>query len=133
MNSWIKSYYRELRADGVGASHALHAAKTIDRFHDLENERLVRIIAEPDETPYDPGDCLDGMSERSISNFWDMINDRGVWGVISEFRISPESPWQQADSVWSCAGYNNPTSYRENWYVPDLMHSAIQALETYDI
>ena len=46
MNSWIKSYYRELRADGMSASHALHAAKTIDRFHDLENERLVRIIAD---------------------------------------------------------------------------------------
>lgn len=132
----LVSYYTEARKAGYYAKHAYSVARTLVRWDELEYMGLVKIEAKVDIEPYDPGDCEDGYTnqfgrrvsaEESKKELWELIERTGVWGVCGSAKIDGE--WQHTDSVWGCAGYENVLDWRENWYVPDIMQSTMDALE----
>lgn len=134
MESWISAYYRKFRRSGMGgivgqdASMCLRSARILDRWQDLENAGLVRIRTEFDTNP-DPSfyDTWPHLSERTREALKEeYCND--CYGVIAEFRADRSDEWEQADSVWGCAGYNDPSSPFENCYVIDLMRAALKQL-----
>jgi hypothetical protein len=129
MDTAIVRWYGRFRKAGMPANHALHAARVEVEFARLEDAGLVRISAEPDEDEYDPGDCLEGMSEESQRRFWDRINNLGVWGTVGEYRTHPEGYWETGDSCWGHAGYQYVLDPLENWYVTDIKAGTIGALK----
>lgn len=121
--------YVRLRKAGMGARYALVTARVWDRFEDLEDAGLVRIVAQPDEdaTIEDAaGERDPHMSDRSWQEYLGMICDRGIYGVVGEYRVSGDSEWVTADSVWGCAGYRDVTDPAENWYVGDIMSETLR-------
>lgn len=121
--------YRKFRSAGYTALHAISTARTLAQWERLERAGLVELTAEYDTDEYDPGDCLEGMSEESIRRFWDRINQLGVYGVVGRYRTSDGDKWETADSVWGCAGYQNVLDPVENSYVTDIMQATIDELK----
>jgi hypothetical protein len=117
--------YRQFRMIGETAVSALRQARIVGTFRMLERDGLVSLEAEEDSLPYDPGDCLEGLSEESTRRFWERISNLGVWYLEAQVKCPCCEDMEHVDSIGGCAGYERPTSYLENAYVVDLMSSAI--------
>lgn len=122
-------FYRQARRADYPVPYALHVARTLRQWKNAEYADLVRIELVPDETPYDPGDC-EPTNEESRRRFWDSINQLGVYGVVGQYRLTPDGEWHSGDSVWGNAGYQNAGDWRENWYVPDIMAETLRELKS---
>lgn len=118
------------------AACALDNARTLAQWRELESAGRVRIVAEPELEPYDPGDCGEAYTnihgrrvsaEEAQKEIAEMLERDGHWRIVSYWHDGNE--WQHADSIGGCAGYSNPCSPFENCYVPDLMNSAIKESE----
>ena len=132
MRQDIRIMYRRVRHNGgagiVGqdATGSLRIARTIVQFDALESAGLVRIECRPDDSPdLSYIDTWEHMSERELK---ERLWDQGIVGAIGQYRVDEHSGWQTADSIWGCAGYENPPSPFENCYVPDIMRQTIDAL-----
>lgn len=130
----IQRQYALARKAGWRAHEALYAARAIADFESL-GEDAVRLRAEPeDENYFDVYGEPEGYTdihgrhvspEQERKNIERSIERDGCWYVFSEWFDGDE--WQQADGVGMCAGYNDPLSPFENWYIPDLMRAAVNA------
>lgn len=106
----------------MNAEQALRASKIQDQWSALESQGLVRLLAENEEENY--FDCFGTPdSEKERKAIEASIDRYGNYCIVSEYFDGEE--WQLADSVGHCAGYKNVLDPRENWYVTDLMESAI--------
>lgn len=98
---------------------------TIETFRALESDGQVRLRALPEfESYFDVYGEPDSPDERQ--EIIDQIDRNGCWFVVSEFYA--DGQWHHADSVGMCV-YSRPLDPTENWYVEDLMRSAIRAHE----
>lgn len=98
---------------------------TIETFRALESDGLVRLRAFPEtESYFDVFGEPDSAQERQ--EIIDTIDLHGCWLIESEFYA--DGQWHHADSVGMCV-YARPLDPEENWYVEDLMRSAVRALE----
>lgn len=127
MNDHIKHLYFKARKSGYTAAYALYVARTVDRFDALELIDAVRIVAEPEQESYQ-----DVYGEISAEEA-DAINQLGCWIVCGQIHDPADGGWITVDSIGMCTGYQQPTSWAENWHVPDLMDSCIRAIQTYAI
>jgi hypothetical protein len=134
----IKSYYDRCRREGgYDAAAALRAAKIWRRFDELESAGLVRMRAEDEQENWfdvfgEPEAFTDihgrrVTAEQAREQIADSIARNGNYWIVAEYRDS-DGQWEQADSIGMCSGYENPLSPLENWYVPDLMDSALDAV-----
>lgn len=105
------------------AACAIDKARTLIRWKQAESDCRVRIVAEPEVESYA---SVFGKEEYEASK--EYIEQWGVHWVYTEFR-GPDGEWKQAESIGMCV-YENPKSPFENCYVPDLMSSALEQLET---
>jgi hypothetical protein len=131
--------YQRMRQAGYSAKDALRNAKIVAEWQQAEADGLVRLLAEPEEECYydvfgEPEAYTDvngrRVSEAQARAKLDrLIELHGVWIVIAEYRTSEDDAWQRADSIGMNAGYRNPLDPVQNAYVPDLMQSALRALE----
>lgn len=132
--------YSRLRRAGYSAADALRSAKIIAAFRKEEGER-VRLRVEPEPESYfsfygEPEGYTDQHGRyhspederREIS---DRIDRLGLWHVVSEYRCSGCGAWEFADSVGMLEGHERPDDPAENWYIPDLMRSALDAIEAH--
>jgi alpha-amylase/alpha-mannosidase (GH57 family) len=98
---------------------------TIETFRAFESDGLVRLRAFPEtESYFDVYGEPDSAQERQ--EIIDQIDLHGCWFVESYYFA--EGQWHHADSVGMCV-YARPLDPTENWYVEDLMRSAVRALE----
>lgn len=137
MNQRIKNLYSQARSAGYPAGHALHTAKTVAEFEDLEREGYVKLELEPEQESYfdvygEPdgyvnqfGRKVSAADERK--ELEDLIERLGVWCSVGSFRIDLDNDdWELADSCGMHCGYNDPADWRENWYIPDIMSETIR-------
>ena len=134
MNATIRHLYRQAREATYDARSALRPARIVAAFEEAEAAGDVRLVAEPDDRPYDPGDMCDGYTnqygrrvsaDQAKQELVALLDRTGNWGVIAHFR-NHLGRWETADSIWGCAGYEDVTDWRQNWYVPDLMAAALE-------
>lgn len=133
-----KRYYIRARQSGYPASQALRVAKTLERWDDLEAAGLVRLRAEPEYENYfdvygEPEGYTDihgryHSPEQERQEIVDQIERDGCWCIFADYRASEDDEWEWADSIGMNVGYPDPLSPFENWYVPDLMQSAIGSI-----
>lgn len=136
----MKTLLREFlkfRAAGFRSLEAFRAAKTCLTFRRLESAGLVRLRAEMEPEDYfsvygEPEGYTDGhgkrvSAEQEREEICQTLDRDGLWYVVSEFHDGDE--WQVADSVGMCMCYRDPLSPLENFYVPDLMASAVEKAE----
>jgi hypothetical protein len=135
----VREKYVRLRKNGALAAHALHMAKTWQRWEGMEDAGLVRLTAEPEQGRYfDVYGEPDGYTnqygrevsaEEERKELCELLERWGCWHVRAEYRTDPDSEeWEPGDSVGMCV-YENPLSPLENWYVPDLMNETLEQLE----
>lgn len=115
---------------------ALSHAKLLGEWHKAESAGLVRLRSEEEQESYfdgfgEPEAYTDAhgrrvSAEQARKELCELIDAKGCWCVISEYWDGEE--WQQADSIGMCTGYDDPESPFENCYVPDLMRSALDAV-----
>ncbi len=137
MRIYLRNLYKQFRKCGMDAHRALDAARTYKQFQRLETEGLVRLRAEPEDDNYfdvygEPDGYTDihgrrVSAEQAKQDIIDSIERDGCWYCVSEWFDGQE--WQHADSIGMCSGYNNALSPFDNWYIPDLMQGAIDAVE----
>jgi hypothetical protein len=137
LRTWKNHYYGRLRRSGYNAKDALRAAKTWDAFTDAERDGLVRLRAEPEQESYfdvygepEGFTALNGRrvtAEQEREEIAGMIDRDGCWWIVAEWQDS-DGFWHAADSVGMCI-YRSPLDPGDNWYIPDLMQSALDALE----
>ena len=120
--------YLAFRRTGVGdAAACLENAKTVVAFEQAENAGLVRLMAHEEmENYFDVFGTPDSAREgKEIERILDVY---GCWVVESDV-FNPETKrFEHADSIGMCTGYDNPLDPMENWYVPDLMRSALDRI-----
>ena len=127
--------YKRSRKNGYAAMEAKLIADTEDRFEQLEQDDLVRIIATPEYENYfsvygEPEAYQDRngrrvSAEQARKELVEMIDRDGCWYVSSQYRCVECGKWETADGIGMCCGYSNPCDPVENPYVVDLMQSAI--------
>lgn len=115
------SYYRRFRRAGYPALQARHSAKMHVEWDAAEALGLVRLVVKWDDN-FDASD----LDARGL----EILERDGAWGVVGQYRLDTKSDWQTADSIWGYVGYRDVTSPYENWYVPDIMHETLAALES---
>lgn len=130
----VATLYRRFREPspfmlvGRNAELAMSAARTLERWNTLENERLVKIEAEydpdPDASFYDTWEHL---SERTRAELKERYYEN-CYVVSTYYRCPHCNEWVLADSISGCAGYDNPCSPFENCYVIEMMQAAIDKL-----
>lgn len=61
-----------------------------------------RIGVHPDQEQYDPGDGTD----EELAEIWRMVEQFGVWGFVTERRITglKGAQWEDIDSCWGFVG-----------------------------
>ncbi len=114
--------YRRLRGLGERANVALRSAKIKDEFSYLESLGLVRLIVKPDEfsdLSYLDQEMFADVRQKEL----DRAERDGTCGIVSQYRVSDDDDWQEADSVWGFIG----DDWKDSGYDSDLMDSAIQA------
>jgi hypothetical protein len=133
--------YEQFRKAGYRPPHALSAAKTLVAFEKLEDLHLVRIHAEPeDENYFDANGLEEGYTdihgrrvsaEEAQKRMEEILDRDGCWCVMSQVNRGTvdEPEWETVASIGFCAGYSDPEDPMENWYVPDLMSAAIEAVD----
>ena len=139
MNTFVKSHYRRFRAAGIGgivgqdAVACLHAARTLDRWNDLENDGLVQLEAIPDDSyNYHDFDGADKCSkEHPCSECRAIERGDGPCFVQGGYRLDSDDRdgWVDVDSISGNVGYNNVLSPFENSYVIDIMYATLKAFE----
>lgn len=126
--------YKRLRGKGWAALQAWRAARASAAFERLESLGLVRLRVEPDDaadikdlegdmfnpaaTGLSPSRC-----ERERRKYREQIERDCVWGIIGEYRLGEDAPWQQGGSVWGFVGDVSDTGYDS-----DIKNEAIDAL-----
>lgn len=125
--------YLRFRECGMSAIHALSAAKTLLKWEAMEFDDRVRLRAEHEQENYfsvygepDGYENAQGhqvSAEQERKELCESFERDGLWCIVAEYFDGEE--WQMADSIGMCAGYKNPLDPFQNWYVPDLMQSAI--------
>lgn len=127
MNPYVLAEYKRLRNQGWLAQYALRAARVNDAWSDAENERLVRIRCEPETDMYEFPD-YEGLrpSERKRYEKEDRetVDREGVWWYVAEYRVTEDSPWEQADSIGMVVG-----ELDDGDYGIELKESALSALD----
>jgi hypothetical protein len=134
--------YKEARAAGYPARHALDVSRTVAEWRRAEDAGVVRLRLEPDYRPDMVDELVEGYQTRNGHDIGEDaarkacaedLDRLGVWGTVGEY-AAPVCPhcgaggdWEQADSCWGHAGYRNPDDWRENWYVPDIMAETLDA------
>ena len=131
--------YKRLRRFGRRPVDAWRAADTITRFERAEDAELVRLSAEPEYINYfDVYGEPEGYQDRDgrhhsaddeRAEIVAMIEDGGCWTVYTETLCPYCHEWRVVDSVGMCLGYHNVLDPAENWYVEDLMSTALDELE----
>lgn len=126
--------YNEARQAGYPATHALIVAKALIEWEKAESAGMVRLRAEPEQESYlssfgEPEAYVDNhgrrvSEEKAKEELIEMLDSRGCWWVVAEWFDGVK--WHHADSIGMCAGYHDPLNWRENWYVPGLMRSALE-------
>jgi hypothetical protein len=133
--------YRQFRANGYRASHAMSGAKTLEEWaklacgeHDEPDEsHCVRLRVESDSDTYfdremkDQGIKRDSRQWDEMARLWELSD--GAKGIIVEWYDFEREEWIHADSCWGFWGYYDATCPIENSYVTDLMQSAIEAAQ----
>jgi len=135
-NLGVVCLYRKLRASGIGgivgqdAQSCLNGARTLYRWSCLEEDYVrIRVVPDDSVTLDDIFPDVGRMSPESIRRYVQIIEDRGVFGVVGEFRCPGCQTWNSADSIWACAGYLNVSSPYENPYVLDIMSATLEAFD----
>jgi hypothetical protein len=105
-------------------------ARIIERWEEAESAGLVRLTAEPEQDSYFDvfGQPDTEKEKRAIIA---SIERNGNYCIMSEVNVGSEASgdkWEVIDSIGQCAGYNDPLSPFENYYVPDLMEAALDAI-----
>lgn len=124
----------------MSSNNALCDAKRVVQFRELESLGLVRIRAEEEQEAYfdvygEPEGYTDQYGkiitpEEERKQIIESIELNGCWYLVAEYRLDENDEWEMADSIGMNVGYDDPTSPYENWYVSDLMASAIEKIET---
>lgn len=132
MTTRQKELYLQARHAGHNASEAWHSAKIVAEFE--QHSDNVRITAETEQENYfdvygKPEGYVDQFgnhhsAEQEYEEIHDSINRLGCWIVSGEFR-NESGEWEMADCVGMNTGYSDPCDWRQNWYVPQLMQSAL--------
>ena len=128
--------YRKFRKNmpfmliGESAKCAIDAAKTVERFYGLGFAGTVKIESVPDYSP-DPSfyDSWHHLSERTRDKLKQEYCDN-CYGVVVSVACPHCGEWQEVDSIWGCAGYDDPCSPFENYYVVGMMKSAIERVSS---
>ena len=125
---------------GHDAECSLRFAKTLHRFRELERLGVVRMRAEPEQESYLSvyGDDELRHAERNghpipydqtRKELIALLDSKGVWFTVSEWRPDTDSAWEHADSCGMHTGYDNPLDPFENCYIAQAMQAAIEAYE----
>jgi hypothetical protein len=133
-----RKFYQAARAAGMNALNAWSTSKTLVAWAAAERRGLVRIRAEAErESYFDVYGRPDGYigangrrvsAEQETKELVDMLDAKGCWRVIGERSTCRRcGTWEQVDSVGMCTGFDNPTDWRENWCVPDIMAETLLA------
>lgn len=148
----IQKTCKELQSLGFTALDAWRTAQTVCEFEsrmcgvfdDPESRiRDVRICQKPDDDSYfdvfgEPEGYTD-INGRRVSaederkEIERQLELDGCWIVYSEVWNPETEEWEIVDSVGMNTGYNNPCSWKENWYVPDLMRAALDEVKKFDV
>jgi len=136
-NTQMQRMYKEARRVGYQAQWAASTARTMIEF-ELGEDESVRLRLEPEwESMYAVYGLPEGYvniygrrvsAEEEKADQDRLINNLGVWCLISEYRCPCCGEWQHVDSVGMLCGYERPADWRENWYVPDLCQAALERL-----
>lgn len=134
-----KTYLR-FREIGMNPQAALRATKILARWNELGGDS-VRLIAEPEMENYfdvygepDAYVSIHGRrvsAEQARKEQEEIIERYGCWSVSSQYFDGEK--WQWADNVGMHTGYKDVLSPFENWYVVDLMESALDHTPEYAI
>lgn len=133
MNAQMAREYRQFRAAGMRAEHAIDAARTEIQWNRLERAGLVILDAREEEQNYfDVYGEPDTEKEReSIRHYLETWGCYCVMGRYSLKPITHDADWdwngEIGDSVGMCV-YDDPKDARQNWYVTDIKQTTIRAL-----
>lgn len=141
----LEQHYRECRASGATAVHALAIARHLfDRERTIEGtigrkllyEELIRVRIEPDHNCYiddQLGDMFDpGVNpytsprklEAEREEYIRKAEQFGFCGLIAEIREHDEAEWEEIDSCWGLEGWDDEwIKYNE----ADFLACAIEA------
>jgi hypothetical protein len=136
MEDAVLRFYKRLRQNapylttGTNAQSHLRDARMLAEWDEYEALGLVRIRVKDD--PFYERHDFDG-AERCTEDYpcaecRAIERGDGPCVTISEWRLSVDDEWEEADSCWGHVGYDRPDSPFENPYVIDHMHAALRAL-----
>jgi hypothetical protein len=138
-NMSIKQTYTEARQAGYNASQALRVAKIIAAWQEAEAKGLVRLQTQEEQENYfdvygEPEGYTDihgrrVSAEKEREEMCASLERDGAWIVYGQWFDG--SNWQDGDSVGMNTGYSDPTDWRKNWYVPDIMDATLDALNAH--
>jgi len=129
---------KQLRKQGHRFSPWLRkCAETTNHWEQLEYLDLVRLDWQPDYgLSYEDlaGDCFDESNYDSVPGgertvkaqekaFRESIEQDGVWGLVGQYRLTPDSDWIDGDSVWGFVGTD------DTGYETDIMAETINQLK----
>ena len=142
--SYREKDYREARRAGYRPNVALDHARTLHRWRIAEDAGLVRLRVAPDDITLDdvapewgdPEDWPGGRraQEAAQKALRESIERDGVWGIVGEYRTSPDGEWESGDGVWGFVGDPGfePADdyYREfgNGYAADIQWETLRQL-----
>lgn len=139
MDTQTKAYYGQFRAltgfkgvPHITAKQALHSAKVLKRWHELEGESVRLRLEYEEESYFDIFGAPDTEKERKA--IVKAIEQYGCYYAASEFKTKVceccgrGGDWEHADGVGMLI-YSDPLDPFENDYIIDLMAEAIAAYE----
>jgi len=137
MNKTIAREYFRLRKLGMGgivgqdAKNCLNTAVSNVAWDRLESAGLVRLSIIPDDY-YDDSyidtwdDASESRREQIKKELWEKIERDGVWGIVGEYKIDPESEnWEHGDSCFGFIG----DEWRDSGYDHSIKELTITALQ----
>lgn len=138
MNAHVRNRYAQARRAGYPPADALRTARIVDAFEDMENAGMVRIIAEPEQESYfdvygEPEGYVNEhgrrvSAEEQRAEIVRTLEQDGCWYVAAQVQCSECEEWRTVDGIGMNTGYGDPTDWRVNWYVPDLMSAALNEI-----
>ena len=141
MTTLERKIYQRLPKD-TPAKHRHREAGILASWEQLEQAELVRFQHEPDDisTAEDLygdmfnekyADCCPGglRTMRAQKKAYDKSIDMdGIWGIIGEYRLNPESEWEHGGSCWGFIG--NEWSHAECDIKAETMHGLKSTLRS---
>ncbi len=124
MTLTLQREYAQARKAGYSARESLRTARILREWDNLESAGLVRLRAEGEQEGYFDvyGEPVSAKERAEIERYLDLW---GCYCCLAEY-LDTRGTWQVADSIGMCV-YANPLDPLENWYIPDLMQSAIDS------